>query len=167
MATFAIEPLSRFGGASTSIRRPREVAYFSYDDHRNLHPLSDQSLSYYYPPIFDIPGESGHGGPRINLSNGYESFRKHNDTVNEHLDALLDTLAAHEEKEGQIVKADVLTWRGMMTKVTVLSDLIKDESTDHDRQIMTAPFDIFNEFEMNATCYQVRCARAQSCQAFG
>lgn len=117
MATFAIEPLSRFGGASSTIRRPKEFAYFSYDDNRTLHPLSDQSLSYYYPPTFEIPGESGQGRPHINLSNGFESFKKHDDSVNEHLDALLDTLAAHEEKEGQVVKADVLTWRGMMTKV--------------------------------------------------
>jgi RAT1-interacting protein len=117
MAVFPIQPLSRFAGASTTIRRPREFACFSYDDNRMLHPLSDRSLSYYYPPFSDAPGESGQGRPQIDLSNGFEKFKKHDDGFDEHLDALLDTLAAYEEREGQIAKADIITWRGMMTKV--------------------------------------------------
>lgn len=117
MATFKIQPLSRFAGASTSIRRPREITYFSYDDNRQLYPLSDQSLQYYYPPIIDAPGESGLGRPPIDLSSGFETFKKHDDSVDEHLDSLLETLAAHERNTGIRVKSDVVTWRGIMTKV--------------------------------------------------
>jgi hypothetical protein len=139
MPAFQIEPLARFGGPSTAIKRPREFAYFSYDDSRTLRPLSDQSLSYYYPPTFDTPGEKD-GRPRIDLSNGFETFQKHDDGIDEHLDALLTTLAAHEEKTGQIVKADILTWRGMMTKVLISGPLYRFDAVlicvqDHDRTI--------------------------------
>jgi hypothetical protein len=39
------------------------------------------------------------------------------DTVDDHLDSLLKTIMAHEEKTGERVEADFITWRGMMTKV--------------------------------------------------
>ncbi|KAM0719020.1 hypothetical protein Q7P37_004925 [Cladosporium fusiforme] len=136
MASFNIQPLARFEGASTSIRRPREFTYFSYDENRKLYPLSDQSLQYYYPPFIDTPSESDQGRPPIDLSNGFDTFRKHDDSVDEHLDSLLETVMAHEQNSGQRVKSDILTWRGIMTK------------------IMTAPFDLFNEFELNATSFQ-------------
>lgn len=121
MASFNIQPLARFAGASTSIRRPREFAYFSYDDNRTLYPLSDRSLQYYYPPFIDTPSESGQGRPPVDLSNGFETFKKHDDSIDEHLDSLLQTVMAHEQKEGQRVQSDIVTWRGIMTKVGSLS----------------------------------------------
>jgi hypothetical protein len=39
------------------------------------------------------------------------------DTADDHLDSLLKTIMAHEEKTGERVEADFITWRGMMTKV--------------------------------------------------
>lgn len=77
MQSFPID-LDRFAGVkNASIKRPtvknylplmstyttnsnkmihQEIAYFSYDDNHVLHPFSDLSLRYYYPPIFNIPG---------------------------------------------------------------------------------------------------------------
>ncbi|KAF2766729.1 protein rai1 [Teratosphaeria nubilosa] len=147
MPAFEFFNLDRFAGSSASMKRPREFAYFSFDDEHKLHPLSDRSLSYYYPPLFNVPGTQC---ARPDLSAGFETFNQRDDSPDEHLDALLDTLQAHEERflsqissgESQITpgdvvtQADFVTWRGMMTK------------------ILTAPFDDFNEFEMNATCYQ-------------
>nr|POE65019.1 decapping nuclease rai1 [Quercus suber] len=146
-AAFDLEPLERFSTGQTSIRRPREFAYFSYNDRHELRSLSAESLSYYYPPIFQIPW--GETRP-IDLSTGFESFVQRDDSIEEHLDGLLDTLQVFEEnllqrvrdEGGDIrdvrIKADVITWRGMMTK------------------ILTAAFDLFNEFEMDATLFQVR-----------
>lgn len=128
MAAFQFHNLTPFAGKSTTIRRPREFTYFSFDDDHKLLPLSDASLSYYYPPFFQHASISPH---RVNLSAGFESFRERDDGVDEHLDALLDTLQAHEERELERArddaeerkledvrcKADVVTWRGMMTKV--------------------------------------------------
>lgn len=51
---------------------------------------------------------------------------KHDDSVDGHLDGLLAAMIELEKKTGQKVKADVVTWRGMMTK------------------FMTLPFDLRN-----------------------
>ncbi|KAI2697681.1 hypothetical protein CBS147332_8664 [Penicillium roqueforti] len=123
-STFNIQPLHRFHGANTSIRRPREIACFSYDENRRF-SLGDSSMAYYYTPA--LPAD---------LNIGYETFQKLNDVPDEHLDALLDTLVAHEKETEKKCDVDIVTWRGMMTK------------------ILTAPFDNMNGFEMNATCFQ-------------
>lgn len=123
MAGFNIQPLARFAGASTSIRRPRELTYFSYDENRKLYPQSESSLQYYYPPFIDSPSDSGHAKPIIDLSRGFETFRKHDDSIDEHLDSLLETIMLHEQKDGQRTKSDIVTWRGIMTKVIINYDI--------------------------------------------
>ncbi|GAM40798.1 hypothetical protein TCE0_041r13421 [Talaromyces pinophilus] len=124
---FDIQPLHRFSGSNAAIRRPREIAYFSYDDEHNFR-LDGSSLKYYYPPqSSQLP---------LDLSAGFDTFQKLNDAPDEHLDALLDTIVALEQNTEKKCEADIVTWRGMMTK------------------IMTAPFDMLNGFEMNATYFQ-------------
>ncbi|KAJ5449608.1 Decapping nuclease rai1 [Penicillium daleae] len=123
-AIFDIQPVNRFGGSNTTIRRPKEIACFSYDQDRRF-SLGDASIAYYYPP--SLPAD---------LNIGFDTFQKLNDAADEHLDALLDTIVAMEKETGRKCETDVVTWRGMMTK------------------ILTAPFDMMNGFEMNATCYQ-------------
>ncbi|KAL4877661.1 RAI1 like PD-XK nuclease-domain-containing protein [Aspergillus karnatakaensis] len=122
--TFDIQPIGRFYGSSTAIRRPKEIACFSYDDQHAYH-LGDSSLRYYYPP--QLPAD---------LNRGFDSFQKLDDAADEHLDALLDTIVSLERETGKRCESDIITWRGMMTK------------------ILTAPFDNMNGFEMNATCFQ-------------
>ncbi|KAK1057829.1 decapping endonuclease targeting mRNA [Friedmanniomyces endolithicus] len=121
-STFDLTHLDHFAGTSTSIRRPREFAHFSYDDTHTLKPLSAESLSYYYPPVFGAPAVEEH---RPDLSAGFKTFRQRDDSVDEHLDGLLDTLQGYEEAllvkmeggEDEVevanvrVKADVVTWR--------------------------------------------------------
>lgn len=105
-ATFPIQPSSRFAASSTSIRRPREIACFSYDDNRRF-ALGDASLRYYYPPR--LPAD---------LNRGFDSFQQLDDSADEHLDALLETIVALERESGRRCEADIVTWRGMMTKVS-------------------------------------------------
>lgn len=38
------------------------------------------------------------------------------DSSDEHLDGLLEALVEAEKREGKKIEADVVTWRGMMTK---------------------------------------------------
>ncbi|CRG88758.1 Decapping nuclease rai1 [Talaromyces islandicus] len=124
---YNIQPLQRFSGSNAAIRRPKEIAYFSYDDEHNFR-LDESSLRYYYPPqASQMPAD---------LNEGFETFQKLDDSGDEHLDALLDTIVALEENTGSKCEADIITWRGMMTK------------------IMAAPFDMLNGFEMNATYFQ-------------
>lgn len=54
------------------------------------------------------------------MSDGFKEFDKHDDSVDEHLDGLLKALTELEQKTGERSKADIVTWRGMMTKVMSL-----------------------------------------------
>ncbi|PHH64956.1 hypothetical protein CDD81_3593 [Ophiocordyceps australis] len=123
-ASFSIQPIGRFAGQSQPVKRPKEFACFSYDDKHNFH-LDDSSLKWYYPPLLGT-----------NLSLGFESFVKHNDNQDEHLQGLLKAIMAHEQQTGTKIDARIVTWRGIMTK------------------IMSAPFDQRDGFELNATLYQ-------------
>ncbi|KAM0287427.1 hypothetical protein ACHAQH_000378 [Verticillium albo-atrum] len=125
MATsFSIQPIGRFYGASQPVKRPKEFACFSYDDNHEFH-LDDSSMRYYYNPTIGA-----------DLSKGYDTFIKADDSGDEHLVSLLKTIQAHEQLSGKKIDAQLVTWRGMMTK------------------IMSTPFDDRDGFEMNATLYQ-------------
>ncbi|KAI9832083.1 MAG: decapping endonuclease targeting mRNA [Phylliscum demangeonii] len=125
MSSFPISPIDRFAGQAATIKRPQEIACFSYDDQHVYHS-DDSSLRYYYPPRVGA-----------DLSRGFDRFQKLDDTADEHLDSLLDTLMHLEKKTTTATEVDVVTWRGMMTK------------------ILCTPYDPFGSFEMNATRFQV------------
>ncbi|KAL5615541.1 hypothetical protein BROUX41_005585 [Berkeleyomyces rouxiae] len=121
--SFAVHPVTRFAGASKSVRRPREFTCFSYDDNHEFHH-DDSGIRWYYP------AEVG-----ADLSAGFKSFIKHDGSEDEHLISLLKAIKGHEEQTGQKIDAEFVTWRGMMTK------------------IMAAPFEWRDGFEMNATLH--------------
>ncbi|UPK94155.1 hypothetical protein LCI18_005090 [Fusarium solani-melongenae] len=123
-ASFSIQPIGRFAGESQAVKRPKEFACFSYDDNHEFH-LDASSLKYYYTPQLGA-----------DLSKGFDTFQKQDDSGDEHLDSLLKTIIAHEKETGKKIDAHLVTWRGMMTK------------------IMAAPFEDRDGFEMNATLYQ-------------
>jgi RAT1-interacting protein len=105
---FPIQPLNRFQGASASIKRPREVAHFSYDDNHEYRD-DDSSINYYVAPPMGV-----------DLKEGFDTFRHYEDKEDPHLDSLLKALVQRESKaaDGTKIKADLVTWRGMMTKVS-------------------------------------------------
>ena len=51
------------------------------------------------------------------LSRGFDTFKQLDDTADDHLDSLLKTVMALEADTGTKCEADIITWRGMMTKV--------------------------------------------------
>lgn len=83
----------------------QEIAYFSYDEDHKFR-LDASSLRYYYPP--NLP---------CDLSKGFDSFRQLDDTADDHLDGLLEALIAYEKEKSAKTEIDIVTWRGMMTKV--------------------------------------------------
>jgi RAT1-interacting protein len=113
MATSALplQPLHRFAGQNAAVRRPQEITCFSYDDAHKFR-LDSSSLRYYHTPELHVP-----------LSEGFETFVKHDDSVDEHLDGLLEAIIDLERRTGKKVVADIVTWRGMMTKAGSLSQL--------------------------------------------
>jgi hypothetical protein len=88
---------------------PKEITCFSYDENHQFR-LDASSLRYYYPAI--LPAD---------LSRGFDAFRQLDDTNDDHLDGLVDAIAAFEKEKGAKAEADIVTWRGMMTKVWGLS----------------------------------------------
>lgn len=50
------------------------------------------------------------------LEKGFDEFVKF-DEIDEHLDSLLASLQHYEETSGKAVNVDIITWRGMMTKI--------------------------------------------------
>lgn len=93
---------------SCRIKRPREIACFSYDNNRVFH-ADASSLKYYYNPKL---GSS--------LLEGYDTFEKFNESADEHLDSLLKSLMLLEQKQGARIaelEGGIVTWRGMMTKI--------------------------------------------------
>ncbi|PGH14419.1 protein rai1 [Helicocarpus griseus UAMH5409] len=128
---FDIQPASRFVGSNAAIRRPKEIACFSYDDQHNFH-LDESSLRYYYPPR--LPAD---------LNSGFDTFEKLDDTGDEHLDALLDTIMDLEKRTETKCEADIVTWRGMMTKVFIEENnaykIAQKESQRNQRMAPGAP----------------------------
>ncbi|KAH0538741.1 hypothetical protein FGG08_004693 [Glutinoglossum americanum] len=86
MDNFEIHPVERFAGSSAAIRRPKEIACFSYDGQHKFR-LDESSLRYYYPPRIGA-----------DLSKGFDTFEKLDDTADDHLDSLLATVMALEKE---------------------------------------------------------------------
>ncbi|RDA83317.1 hypothetical protein CP532_6553 [Ophiocordyceps camponoti-leonardi (nom. inval.)] len=104
-AIFPLQPIGRFAGASQPVKRPKEFACFSYDENHNFH-LDDSSLKWYYTPVMGA-----------DLSKGFDTFDKLDDSADEHLDSLLRAITAHEQETGKRIDANFVTWRGMMSKI--------------------------------------------------
>ena len=113
----------------TVLNLPQEIACFSYDD-KHEYKLDDSSIRYYYPPTLGA-----------DLSKGFDTFEKLDDSRDDHLDSLLKTIAAHEQQQGKRVEADIITWRGMMTKVILMFQrLSRASKADTQMQFMSAIF---------------------------
>lgn len=65
-------------------------------------------MRWYYPPRLGA-----------DLSSGFDTFLKLDDTADDHLESLLKTIIAWEKENGSKCEADIITWRGMMTKVNL------------------------------------------------
>ena len=115
MPAFDIQPVSRFGGSSAAIRRPKEFTFFSYDDEHQYH-ADGRSLRYYYPPRLGA-----------DLSRGFDTFRQADDSQDEHIDSLLRAVVDFERRTGTRCEADVVTWRGMITKVCEASSFVPED----------------------------------------
>ncbi|KAL8340508.1 hypothetical protein RB601_006555 [Gaeumannomyces tritici] len=122
---FAVHPIARFAGESQPVRRPKEFACFSYDPNHEFR-LDGSSMKWYYPPRLGA-----------DLSGGFGTFDKLDDAAtDEHIESLLKTIMAHEQSTGQKIDAQIVTWRGIMTK------------------LMSAPYENEDGFDLNATLYQ-------------
>ncbi|KAK7539017.1 hypothetical protein IWX49DRAFT_90833 [Phyllosticta citricarpa] len=117
------------GSSSTDLTPPCEIAYYSLDDEHKYRP-DDSSLSYYWPM------NVSENARRAGLQTGFDTFRRHDETIDRHLEALLQALQEKEGRTGRITNAELITWRGQLTKV------------------LTTIYDKRDSFEMNVTKFQ-------------
>lgn len=75
------------------------------------------------------------------LSQGFDKFVKHDDSVAEHLDSLLKTIMRHEQETKKKIDANVVTWRGVLTKVCWCLYFHLEGQWLTRPQIMSSPFD--------------------------
>jgi len=63
------------------------------------------------------------------LEEGFDEFIKFGE-IDEHLDSLLASLQRYEETQGKEVQVDIITWRGMMTKIMTVSRALYEVDVD-------------------------------------
>lgn len=129
LKTFPI--LSR--AETTALKQPKEV--FSYS--RNIEGewitdeqyLKTEALSYFYLPDSFVDRQ-------YDLQGGFKSFQKIPEEKNVADFALyLEAIQKHEQKTGKKVKADIITFRGIMTK------------------LLTLPYNLNNQFQLYVIAY--------------
>lgn len=101
------------------LQQPEQITSFSYDERRQLHHDDRSRTHFHYPP------------PGVDLNRGFDSYVRRDETKDEHLDSLLwslmDLADRYPEADRARQRADVITWRGMMTK---LCTLLYEDSRD-------------------------------------
>lgn len=80
----------------------------------------DSSLKYYYNPA-----------QGADLSRGYESFVKHDDTNDEHLDGLLRALEAFEHASNSKIEPQICTWVSLVENLLLIEERNDDEIAGH------------------------------------
>lgn len=103
---------------STALKQPKELFSYSRDEsgewNIDEHVSKDEALSYYYFP-------DSYVDQHMDLQAGFKSFRKIPEEQNKaHFPLLLAALQQHEQKTGKKVAVDIITFRGIMTKLLTL-----------------------------------------------
>ncbi|KAH3684299.1 hypothetical protein WICPIJ_004739 [Wickerhamomyces pijperi] len=98
--------------ATTSLKQPKEITSYSrtFDgDFVN----DDSCLSYFYLPDSDVD-------TCIDLGAGFKNFKEVDEDLNSSFKGFLQSIQHHEEVNNSKIKADIITFRGNMTKLLTL-----------------------------------------------
>ncbi|CEP09637.1 hypothetical protein [Parasitella parasitica] len=130
LPSFRLEANECYQGSFPVYKQPQEITSYSIDHERRVwfdnremvgytshyvahkHPRSfnhKRRQKYYYPPT----------GMKKDLNIGYDKMIQRDESIPEHIDTLLDALTdanAKQPSDNQIT-ADIITWRGIMTKI--------------------------------------------------
>lgn len=96
-----------------SLKQPRELTSFSINIENQVQ-FDNSSLNYFYFPenLLD---------KQIDLCGGFKDFIEKDEYKPQHLNELLLAIKYYEEQNaGETIVADVITWRGIMTKLLCL-----------------------------------------------
>lgn len=97
---------------TTALRQPKELYCFSrtFDGE---YVNGDVCLSYYFLPDSDVD-------TNIDLGAGFGKFKKMDDDKDGVFDGFIGGLEDYERRTGSKVKADIITFRGIMTQLLIL-----------------------------------------------
>ncbi|KAA8915302.1 hypothetical protein TRICI_002549 [Trichomonascus ciferrii] len=123
-----------------SLRQPKEECSFSIDRDMNTR-FDDRCLSYYYLPEPMLNAD-------IDLSGGYKDFIEKDESEPGHLNHFLRALMEHEKTTGSRIKGDIITFRGIMTKLLCLP---YNSGDDIDLNLMVFDGQIFIEEDHELT----------------
>lgn len=109
---------------TTALKQPKELFSFARDiDGEWIYgdaEAKDQAMAYFYLPDSDV-------GRNIDLGAGISKFKKMPDEQNVgDFPALLRAIQLHEEKTGSRISTNIVTYRGLMTKLLVLPYNLND-----------------------------------------
>lgn len=108
---------------TTALKQPKELFCYTRDINGAYEYDSDKAatqVSYYYFPDAEI--DKG-----VDLGAGYKDFKKIPEAENlGDFESLLKSIIEHEKKTGEKVSADIVTFRGLMTKLLALPYNLKD-----------------------------------------
>ncbi|ORY92994.1 RAI1 like PD-XK nuclease-domain-containing protein [Syncephalastrum racemosum] len=97
-----------YQGHCPAYKQPIELHSYSIDEKRHVW-FDNRELKEYHEPRID--------SRTPNLSSGYDKFVQRDESIPEHLDTLLDALTDCRNTKSVDTKADIVTWRGIMTKL--------------------------------------------------
>lgn len=140
-----------------ALRRPAQLIAYSTDRDGVQHIGDTRSLKYFYYPDTALAG-------RPHLSSGLSQFVRREEGVAKHLDEMLRALAHYERTTngGRRVKAEVVTYRGVMTRLLVLAQAAKTRFGDDDTVINATWFDGVLLLELDHAAEMRRKAREQA-----
>lgn len=112
---------------TTALKQPKEIFSIARDIGGEWEIEDDkvkqEYLSYYYLPDAAI-------NSNIDLGGGYSNFRKIPELENTpNFKSLLDGITNYERKIGEKLNCDIITFRGIMTKLLTLPYNLKDDIT--------------------------------------
>ncbi|KAI9481344.1 MAG: RAI1 like PD-XK nuclease-domain-containing protein [Benjaminiella poitrasii] len=105
--SFPVKRNEDYEGSFPIYKQPQELTSYSIDHERRVW-FDDRELKYYHPLIESDTKD---------LNTGYEKMIKRDENIPEHIDTLLDALTFSGSIKNDKPTADVVTWRGIMTKL--------------------------------------------------
>lgn len=95
-----------------ALRQPKEECCFSIDINGVTH-ADERCLAYYYLPDVQLSYD-------LDLKGGFKKFQCKDESKDQHLDPLLTAIMIKEKSKSKKSKADVISFRGVMTKLLCL-----------------------------------------------
>lgn len=138
MPTMDIHRFPLSSRKKAALKQPKEITSFSIDINNHVH-FDLRSLNYYYLPESALDKQ-------IDLSSGFKDFIQKDESKPQHLNELLQSIKHGEQLRGEKINADIVTWRGIMTKLLCLP---YNKTEDIDLNIVLFDGQVFMEEDHN------------------